>query len=203
MSGMNRIGRRIVQIGVAAALALNACSKPPPPPTEPPLAEREVYRIGASDILSITVWKNPEISLQQVPVRPDGKITAPLAGDVQAAGLTTDELKTKLQEALSEYITAPDVTVVVLKMDSQRVSVVGEVLRPGPVPLYADTRVLDAISAAGGFTPFAYKNGVRVLRRQPDGSVIEYGFDYDDFVGGDSPGANFLLQTGDTVVVPD
>jgi len=203
MSKMTGIGRRIALFGVVAALSAGACAKPPPPPAEPPVAERETYRIGASDILGISVWKNPEISLEQVPVRPDGKITSPLAGDVQAAGLTTDELKIKLQEALSEYITAPDVTVVVLKMDSQRVSVVGEVLRPGPVPLYADTRVLDAISAAGGFTPYAYKNGVRILRRQPDGSVVEYGFDYDDFVGGDAPAANFLLRAGDTVVVPD
>jgi len=201
---MKRIGNRIarVSLGVVCLLAAG-CAKLPAPPPEPPVAERETYRIGASDVLSINVWKNPEISLEQVPVRPDGKITVPLAGDVQAAGLTTDELKVKLQEALAEYITAPDVTVVVLMMQSQRVSVVGEVLRPGPVPLAADTRVLDAISAAGGFSPYAYKNGVRVLRRQADGSVIEYGFHYGSFIDGDAPNANFLLQTGDTVVVPD
>lgn len=181
-----------------------ACGRTPlPTPEEPPLAARGVYRIGASDVLSVAVWKNPELSLQQVPVRPDGKISAPLAGDVQAAGLTTDELKATLTAKLGEYVTAPDVTVVVVQMNSQFVSVVGEVLRPGPVPLLADRRVLDAISHSGGFSPYANKNRIRILRRQSDGTMGEYAFSYDDFVKGATPNANFLLQAGDTIVVPD
>jgi polysaccharide export outer membrane protein len=108
-----------------------------------------------------------------------------------------------LTDALNEYVTAPDVTVIVARMDSQRVSVVGEVTRPGPVPISVDTRVLDAISTAGGFTQFADRNDVRILRRNGDGTVTTYGFDYDDFVTGDAPGTNFLVQAGDTIVVPD
>ena len=200
---MTRVAHRFVTLAAGLALGLSACAKTLPPPPDLPIAERETYKIGTSDILAVSVWKNPEISLQQVPVRPDGKISVPLAGDVLAAGQTTEEVKKSIESALSEYITAPDVTVIVLKMDSQRVSVVGEVLRPGPVPLGPDTRILDAISAAGGFSPFAHKNGVRILRRAPDGSVAEYGFDYDGFIGGSQPTANFLLQAGDTVVVPD
>lgn len=185
-------------------VVLGACGRTPlPPPPDPDPASRAVYRIGASDVLAVSVWKNPEVSLQQVPVRPDGKISVPLAGDVQAAGNTTDELKAKLTEALAEYITAPDVTVVVVQMNSQRVSVMGEVNRPGPVPLAVDTRVLDAISAAGGFTVFADRGRVRVLRQQSDGTVQEYHFDYDDYVSGSAIGTNFLLRAGDSVVVPD
>lgn len=181
-----------------------ACGRTPlPPPEEPPMASRDVYRIGASDILAVSVWRNPELSLPQVPVRSDGKISAPLAGDVQAAGLTTEELKAKLTEKLAEYVTAPDVTVVVIQMNSQKVSIVGEVQRPGPVPLAADTRVLDAVSYSGGFTPYANKNRIRILRRLPDGTIGEYAFSYDDFVQGETPNANFLLQAGDTIVVPD
>lgn len=191
-------------VAAIVAVVVAGCAKPPlPPPPEAAVAEREVYKIGVADVLAVSVWKNPEVSLQQVPVRPDGKISVPLAGDVQAAGLTTDEVKANLTAALAEYITAPDVTVVVLQMNSLRVSVVGEVQHPGPVPIAPDTRVLDAISAAGGFSPFASKNHVRVLRRAPDGTTAEYGFDYSDYLSGDNPDVNFLLKAGDTVVVPD
>jgi polysaccharide export outer membrane protein len=164
---------------------------------------RSEYTIGPSDVLSIRVWKNPELSIEQVPVRPDGKISTPLVNDVQAAGLTPNQLKDVLAQRLGEYVTAPDVTVIVAQMNSRRVSVVGEVTRPGPVPIGADTRVLDAITAAGGFTPFASTGRVKVLRRNADGSVTEYRFDYDDFVAGKDPGANFLVQVDDTIVVPD
>jgi polysaccharide export outer membrane protein len=141
--------------------------------------------------------------VQNVPVRPDGRISAPLVNDVQAEGLTTDQLKQILTEKLAEYVTAPDVTVVVLQINSRKVYVLGEVGRPGAVLLTQDMRVLDAVSVAGGFTTFADKDGVKVIRRGKDGTVSEYRFRYGDFVTGTQDNANMLLENGDTIVVTD
>jgi polysaccharide export outer membrane protein len=163
--------------------------------------EKSEYLIGAGDILTIRVWKNEELSVD-VPVRPDGKISVPLLDDVQAEGLTTLELKEVITRDLSEYVANPDVTVVVQSIGSKYVSVLGEVLRPGPVPLSQDVRVLDAISTAGGFGPFADKKRVRIIRREESGEV-EYRFNYDAYVAGNAPGTNLLLAPGDTIAVPD
>jgi len=195
---------RVLALACVLVLASVACGRTvQPPPPEPAGGEKTPYVIGPSDVLQVTVWKNPELSLQQVPVRPDGRISTPLANDVQAAGLTTDELKTVLTEKLGEYVTAPEVTVVVLAVNSRRVYVLGEVVRPGPVPLATDTRVLDAVSAAGGFSTFADKDRVKIIRRGEGGAVTEYRFSYSDFVEGTADTANMLLENGDTVVVSD
>lgn len=195
---------RVLALACVLALAAAACGRTvQPPPPEPTGGEKTPYVIGPSDVLQVTVWKNPELSLQQVPVRPDGRISTPLANDVQAAGLTTDELKTVLTEKLGEYVTAPEVTVVVLAVNSRRVYVLGEVVRPGPVPLATDTRVLDAVSAAGGFSTFADRDRVKIIRRGEGGAVTEYRFSYSDFVEGTADTANMLLENGDTVVVSD
>ena len=179
------------------------CASPPPLPVDPEMLQREDYVIGPSDILAVRVWKNVELSVEQVPVRPDGKISTPLAGEVQAAGLTSKQLEGVLEKALAEYVTAPHVTVIVLKMNSRHVSVEGQVQHPGVIPLESDMRVVDAITAGGGFTAFANRKRIKIIRRMPDGSVTAYGFNYDAFVGGTAPGSNGLLQPNDTVVVPD
>jgi polysaccharide export outer membrane protein len=169
----------------------------------PPLTGAEpYYRIGASDVLRVTVWRNPELSAE-VPVRPDGRISVPLLGDIQADGFTTAELRDGIAEGLSEYITAPDVTVTVLQVNSKLAFLVGEVLRPTAVPLTRDMRVLDAISVVGGFSPYANRRKIRILRPKPDGSVEEIRFNYNRFVKGNDPGSNILLEPGDTIVVPD
>jgi polysaccharide biosynthesis/export protein len=198
-----RGGARGSLLGVAFVLAL-ACAgrQPAAPPVMPGPFDREEYVIGASDELGISVWKNPELTLK-VPVRPDGKISVPLLDDVQAAGLTPQELKEVLTEKLSEYVTAPDVTVVVEQVNSKRIYVVGEVLRPSAVPLTQDLRALDAIAMVGGFNTFADRSGIKILRPSPDGSVTEYRFDYKAFLKGKQPEANLLLRPGDTIVVPD
>ena len=183
---------------------LVGCGRTPlPPPPEPDIMSRPAYVIGASDVLAVRVWKNQELSLEQVPVRPDGKISVPLVNDVQAAGLTTLQLKDVLTKALAEYVTNPEVTVVVIQMNSRRVFVLGEVTHPGPIPLVEDLRVLDAISAAGGFTTFANKRSIKVIRRQADGTGVEYRFNYNSYVSGGDPLSNLMLQNGDTIVVPD
>ena len=202
---MESLARRgVVALGLAAALASLACGRPvQPPPPEPSGGEKAPYVIGPSDVLQVTVWKNPELSLQQVPVRPDGRISTPLVNDVQAEGLTVEQLKDVLTEKLSEYVTSPEVTVVVVQINSRRVYVLGEVLRPGPILLTQDMRVLDALSSAGGFGTFADKERVKVIRRGENGAVTEYNFSYGDFVMGTQDNLNMLLENGDTIVVTD
>jgi polysaccharide export outer membrane protein len=112
------------------------------------------YVIGAEDMLDINVWKEPDVS-RIVPVRPDGKISLPLINDVQAAGLSPQQLAATITESLRKYLNEPQVTVIITAINSQRVFVVGEVLRAGAFPLIPGMTILQALSSAGGFTPFA------------------------------------------------
>ena len=191
---------------ILAALAfLGACASNHPKgesPGEVGPGSRDEYIIGVTDRVSISVWKNPELSVT-VPVRSDGKISIPLLDDVQAEGLTPQELKEVVSQELSDYASSPDVTEIVTETNSRVASIMGDgVGRSGMVPLSRETRVLDAISIMGGFTPFADKDDVRILRRTEDG-IVEYRFDYGDYVAGRAPGTNIVLRPGDHVVVPD
>jgi len=163
--------------------------------------DQEEYVIGAADVLVVRVWKNPELSAE-VTVRPDGKISVPLLDDIHAVGLTALELKEVITRELAEYVSNPDVTVVVRDVGSKYIFVLGEVARSGPVGAGREVRVLDAIATAGGFGPFADKKRVKIIRRQ-DGVEVEYRFNYDAYVAGKAPGTNLLLVPGDTIVVPD
>ena len=164
--------------------------------------DREVYLIGVTDVLMISVWKNPELSVE-VPVRADGMISVPLIDDVQAEGLTPQELKEVIAQELSEFVAAPDVTVLVQQMNSRFVSVLGEVRQPTRVALTRDLRVLEAIALVGGFSTFADKSDIRIVRRTPGGGEVEYRFDYDAYVRGVAPDTNIVLRPGDTIIVPD
>jgi len=189
---------------LASALLLAGCaarSLSPPPPDPDPLA-REVYRIGVTDLLRINVWRNEELSVD-VPVRPDGKISVPLLDDLQAEGLEPVELKEVITRELSEYVAAPQVTIIVLQMNSRFVSVLGGVNGEGRVPLTRNLRVLEAIAVCGGFSTFADKDNIRIVRRQPDGGEVEYRFNYDAYRRGKAPGTNIVLMNGDTIIVPD
>ena len=188
-------------LAVFALLGCGARSLAPPPPDPNPM-DREDYVIGVTDVIQISVWKNPELSVQ-VPVRPDGKISVPLLDDVQSEGLTPEELKEVITRELGEYVTAPDVTVVIIQMNSRFVSVIGGVGRTIRVPLTRDMRVLEAITMAGGFTTFADKGDVRVVRRTLEGAELEYRFDYDEYIKGRAPGTNIVLRNGDMIIVPD
>jgi len=183
------------------SLAFGCAGSGSPPPPEPNPGERAVYVIGIPDLLQIVVWRNPELSVD-VPVRSDGKISVPLVDDVQAEGLTAEELKEVLTEALSEYVTAPDVTVIVQQINSHTITVIGAVGRSGQIPLVRQTRVVEAIAMMGGFNIWAKKDRVKILR-QTDSGPAEYLFNYGAFAAGKAPGSNILLQPGDTVVVPD
>lgn len=195
-------------IGVALLALLAGCAggNPVPPPEEPPVSsyspDSPDYVIGPADVLRVLVWRSPELSAE-VPVRPDGRISLPLIESVHAAGLTTSELRDTLAEKYSEYIAAPEVAVIVLQVNSKRVNVVGEVNRPSTLQLTTEMRVLDAIGMVGGFTPFANKRRVRLLRPNGDGTITEYRFNFSRFLAGKDPASNMILHPGDTIVVPD
>lgn len=202
-----RVGARPVWLFALLAVLGVACATPTaPPPEEVNVGafspDSPDYVIGPSDVLRVQVWRSPELSAE-VPVRPDGRISLPLLEDVHAAGLTTSELREKLAEQFSEFVSAPDVTVIVAQVNSKRVNVVGEVNRPSVLPLTTEMRVLDALGMVGGFTPFANKRKVRILRPAQNGAVTEYRFNYNAFLGGKYPETNLILSPGDTIVVPD
>jgi polysaccharide export outer membrane protein len=160
-------------------------------------AAPEDYRIGPEDMLQISVWKNDAVS-RAVPVRPDGKISLPLLNDVQAAGLTALELREVLTKQLAAYMPSPEVSVIVTDVRSFKVSVIGEVPKPGRYELKSWTTVLDVLALAGGFTQFASRSRILVLR--PEGKTIKrIPFNYNK-IGGDQE--NFYLHNGDIVMVP-
>jgi polysaccharide export outer membrane protein len=170
-------------------------------PPEPEPGTRAQYVIGIPDVLKVVVWRNPELSVE-VPVRRDGMISVPLVDDVQAEGLTPLELKEVLTAALAEYVTAPDVTVIVQQTNSHTVTVVGGVARSGQIPLTRQMRVLEAIATMGGFNAWAKKDQIKVLRKS-GGDTVEYVFSFGAYASGKAPESNLLLQPGDTVVVPE
>jgi polysaccharide export outer membrane protein len=157
------------------------------------------YRIGVEDVLLISVWREPDLT-REVPVRPDGKISLPLIQDVTAAGKTPAELGQEVQERLREFLSNPAVTVVVREVNSLKVYLLGEVVRPGPVPLRSEVRLLQAIAMAGGITPFGGRNGVVIYRQSESGEKL-LKLSYRDIVQGKKPQDNVILQPGDTVVV--
>lgn len=167
---------------------------PVPATTDP------AYVIGPEDVLDINIWKEPDVS-RIVPVRPDGRISLPLINDVQAAGLSPQQLAALVTEKLRKYFNEPQVTVIVTAINSQRIFVVGEVIRAGAFPLIPGMTVLQALSSAGGFTTFADVKKIHVMRLR-DGKNVELPFNYRDVLRGDNPEQNIKLEPGDTVVVP-
>jgi len=157
----------------------------------------DAYRIGPEDVLQVAVWKNEAMS-RTVPVRPDGKISLPLLNDVQAAGLTALELREVLASKLAEYMPSPEVSVIVSDVRSFKVSVMGEVARPGRFELKSWTTVVDALALAGGFTQFATRSRIIILH--PDGATMKrIPFNYNKLAGEQE---NFYLRNGDIVLVP-
>jgi polysaccharide export outer membrane protein len=157
------------------------------------------YVIGADDLLSIRFWADAQLSADVV-VRPDGKISVPLLNDVQAAGLTPEQLNAVLEKAASKYIAEPDATVIVREVRSRKVYVLGQVARPNQVPLNTDMNVLQVLTAVGGLLEYADKSNIVILRLE-NGRERRLKFNYNDVVKGKNVQQNILLQPGDTVVV--
>jgi polysaccharide export outer membrane protein len=178
--------------------------QPPAATTLPPRASGvrdDTYVIGTEDVLSINVWKEPEMS-KQVPVRPDGMISLPLLGEIKAAGLTPVQLQEQIIAPLKKLMAEPEVTVMVSQVNSLSFDIVGQVLKPGYYPLTRRMTVLDAIAIAGGFRDFAKQKKVYVLRTEANGKQVRLPFNYKEVIKGKNPAQNIELQPRDTVVIP-
>ena len=165
------------------------------------LAHNDTYVIGVDDVLAINVWKEPDVS-RTVPVRSDGKISLPLAGEVQASGETPLQLEKLLATKLQSFISEPEVTVIVSEVKSQKFNILGMVSKPGSFPLTNSATVLDAIALAGGFRDFAKQKSIYILRQNPDGSQSRLPFNYKEVIKGKDSAQNIKLQPRDTIVVP-
>jgi polysaccharide export outer membrane protein len=159
------------------------------------------YIIGDDDVLSINVWKEAEVS-RTVPVRSDGKISLPLAGEVQASGQTPLQLEKLLAAKLQSFISEPEVTVIVTEIKSQKFNILGMINKSGTFPLTSSLTVLDAIALAGGFRDFAKQKSIYVLRKNSDGGESRLPFNYKEVIKGKNMAQNIKLQPGDTIVVP-
>jgi polysaccharide export outer membrane protein len=202
-----RAGRRAVLLAsvvLATALA-SAQAAPPTPPAHDATASADKphddsFVIGNDDVLAINVWKEPDIS-RSIPVRSDGKISLPLVGEVQAAGLTPLKLEKDIAEKLKSYISEPEVTVMVQQVNSQKFNILGQVNKPGSYVIANSPTVLDAIALAGGFRDFAKRKSIYVLRHGNSGEV-RLRFNYKDVSEGRQMEQNVKLQPGDSIIVP-
>ena len=200
--------RRIVTFALTAVMLLGVgagCVKQKPLPTVEKEMKASDFQIGPEDVLEITVWRNTDLT-RTVVVRPDGMISMPLIGDVRASGLTANQLAEQIAKRLKDYKENPTVAVSIKEVNSYNVYVLGEVAKPGKYQLKTFTTVLQAISMAGGFTPFASKNKLQVVRYGPNGSgsisETRIAVRYDDLLAGRGTPGNFILMSGDTIVVP-
>jgi polysaccharide export outer membrane protein len=205
---MTHVIRLTIPAVLAAVLAVPAAAQEPKPAPVTPLANGSSstsradtsadYRLVAGDKLRIEVYKDPQLS-QSLQIRPDGKVTLPLVGDVPAAGRTSNELRDAISSSLKEYITNPVVTVIVVETVPPVIYVVGEVNSPGAQPLSGQISVLQALSAAGGISDFAKRKDIRIQRKTASG-MTTLRFNYNDAINGHAK--PIYLQSGDTIIVP-
>ncbi|HIK58864.1 MAG: polysaccharide biosynthesis/export family protein [Verrucomicrobiales bacterium] len=158
------------------------------------------YVLGAEDLLEVNVWKNADLS-KIVLIRPDGKISLPLIGDVQASGLTVTELKEAIVGKLKHYKEIPVVSVIVKEVNSFSVFILGEVNKPGKLKLRSETTLLQVLTLSGGFTQFAARDKIILLRREHE-RERRIKINYTDIITGKDPEGNILLKRGDTIIVP-
>ena len=166
-----------------------------------PATTNDEFEIGVADVLAINVWKEADIS-RVLPVRSDGRITLPLIGEIQARGLTAKQLEKEIATRLKEFVSDPEVTVIVQEIHSQNFNILGQVQHPGTFTLAHPITVLDAIALAGGFRDFAKTKSIYVLRQKRDGTSIRLPFNYKDVIKGNTPTQNIHLENGDTLFVP-
>ncbi len=178
----------------ALAAALPGSSEPLPVVVE------GSYLLGPEDIVKISVWKDEHLT-QEVVVRPDGMISFPLVGDIPAAGRTIEDVRLELVKRLNKFVPNPHVSVLATKILSYKIYVIGRVNKPGEFLVGHYTDVLQALSLAGGLTPFAAENDIHVMRRTR-GEQQVFQFRYGDIRRGKEMGQNIILERGDVVVVP-
>ena len=181
---------RLVAIGLLLSISLLA------------RAESAPYHVNPGDVLVVYVWSEKELQLE-VLVRPDGTISIPLAGQVQAGGLAAPDIEKNLSDALAKYMKdVPSVTVMVKQTNGYIIYVIGKVNKPSAFPINQPTDVMQALAMAGGLNAYAAENSINVLRRDKDGVQKAIPFRYSDVKGGEKLQTNILLQSGDVVVVP-
>ena len=180
------------QTASATTAAAAAAAVPASPPGD--------YTIGPDDILTIVFWKEKDMS-SDVAVRPDGRISLPLLNDVDAAGLTPEQLRVKLAAAADKFLEEPTVTVVVKQINSRKVFITGQVPKPGPYPLTGPTNVVQLIAMAGGVLEYADSENI-VIMRTVNGRPMSYEFNYKDVAKRKNLGQNIELKPGDTIIVP-
>ena len=201
----NRKAVRIV-LSVIFLIGLAGCMAPSKEIIEEVGSSPKDFLLGPEDVLDIVVWKNEDLSQKAVVVRPDGKVSMPLIGEVQANGRTANQLASQIAARLKEYKDNPTVTVSVKEVNSYYIYVLGEVGKPAKYQLKSHTTVLQAVAVAGGFTVYAARNRMQVLRhvQGDDGRIREIRIPvrYDDLISGAGEVGNLFLKTGDVLVVP-
>ena len=190
-----KLFQAVIMFGVL--LHVLSCAGPPSIPSN--LSNDTPYTLGPGDVIHISIWKDESLT-RDVIVRPDGKFSFPLVGDISAQGLTVEELKHTLKNGLKRYIPRASVSVEV-KQTSYKVFVIGKVNRPGEFLINQYTDVMQALSLAGGLTPYASESSIQVLRRT-NGKQHVYPFSYRDILNGEDLERNIILQRGDVVMVP-
>ncbi len=208
MASLVLVSLLVLMSGVAQAQAPGqvAAPSPAPPAQAAPTQSNGTgqpspdYQIGPEDLLDVSVWNNPALS-RTAPVRPDGKISLPLLNDVQAAGLTPMQLRDVIAKKLVEYMPNPEVSVIVREVNRFKVSVIGEVKKPGRFDFKSKATVLDAIALAGGFNDFAARSRIVILRQDGAGTK-RIPINYNKIISTASEQDDFYLQPGDVVVVP-
>ena len=200
-------------LGLTVMVAAVAAAQVPPPtqgvrpavpvstgPGAPGLDVSAEYVVGAGDVLGINFWRDADMT-GDVTVRPDGRITLPLIGDINALGLTPEQLKGHITKAASKLIEDPSVTVIVRAINSRKVFITGQVTTPGAYPLTGPLTVMQVIALAGGLTEYADRKNITIMRTE-DGQARNVKFNYSEVSKGKSLSQNILLKPGDTVVVP-
>lgn len=188
---------------IVALVCLAGCSAFEPSGPTAMMSEANAganYLLGVEDVLIISVWRDEQLT-KEVVVRPDGFVSFPLVGDVQAAGRTVEEIRTDVVKRLTKFIPNPQVSVTLTKMLSYRIYVLGRVNKPGEFMIGHTADVLQALSLAGGLTPFAAENDIRIMRRV-NGEQLVFPFRYGEAKKGKGLEQNILLQRGDVVMVP-
>ena len=197
--------RVLVIAGMLLGMPMGCASVPKEALDEAAKPVSKEFLLGPEDVLEVTVWRNQDLS-RIVVVRPDGKISLPLIGDVQASGLNSSQVAAKIAARLTEFKENPNVSVSLKEVNSYFIFVLGEVLKPGKYPLKSYATVLQGVSMAGGFTQFASKNRMQIIRTYTNGDGNEHQtripVPYNEMVSGKGKIENFTLKSGDTIVVP-
>jgi polysaccharide export outer membrane protein len=208
---VKRLTLRVATVYIAIAFTIihvsaqsQGRSTPPPPATSAAALPTGVtvpkgYVIGADDELTLRFWGDAQMSVDVV-VRPDGKISVPLLNDVQAEGLTPEQLNTALEKAASKFVAEPDATVIVREIRSRKVFVLGQVKEQGPVTLNTDMTVLQVLSVSGGLLEYADKDNIVVIRKE-NGRERRFKVNFNDVVKGKNVQQDIVLQPGDTIYV--